>query len=267
MGCSKLIVMPHKLFTRSVISIIALAGALLISTSAFAVNYPIQGSSGWKQTQATPRSENHSQETTCKAKETLINNVLNKTISRVNTLLNKFDSITNRVKDYYTNKVIPSGRTVSNYESLVADIEDKKAKAEDLLAGAKADIEAFSCESSDPKGQINQIREDIKNLKKGGRQYKESIKTLIKAILSQEKASPNPSLSPNPSIIPCRPSPAACPQNMPPAPDFCKDGKIVPGKKNECGCQMGFDCEKNSASDRGNESGRRSWSPEGDNNE
>ncbi len=259
--------MPKKLFKASIISFGALATAILISTSAFAVNNPFQGSSGWKQTQATPRSENRSEETSCKAKESLINNVLNKTVSRVNTLLNKFDSITGRVKDYYTNKVVPSGKTVPNYESLVADIQDKKTKAADLLATTKADIEAFSCSSSDPKGQITKIREDIKNLKKAAKEYKESIKTLIKAILSQQKASPNPSLSPNPSIIPSPSCSAACPQFMPPAPDFCKDGKIVPGKKNACGCQMGFDCEKNSASDRGNESGRRSWSPEGNNNE
>lgn len=35
-----------------------------------------------------------------------------------------------------------------------------------------------------------------------------------------------------------------CPQLMPAAPDFCKDGVIVPGEKDECGCQMPPSCDK-----------------------
>jgi hypothetical protein len=35
-----------------------------------------------------------------------------------------------------------------------------------------------------------------------------------------------------------------CPQFMPPGPDFCKDGKIVGGGKNDCGCQMPPRCEQ-----------------------
>lgn len=35
-----------------------------------------------------------------------------------------------------------------------------------------------------------------------------------------------------------------CPQFVPPPPDWCKDGTIVPGNKDECGCQMPPKCEK-----------------------
>jgi len=35
-----------------------------------------------------------------------------------------------------------------------------------------------------------------------------------------------------------------CPQFAPPPPDWCKDGTIVPGIKDECGCQMPPNCEK-----------------------
>ena len=37
-----------------------------------------------------------------------------------------------------------------------------------------------------------------------------------------------------------------CPQFAPPPPDWCKDGTIVPGVKDECGCQMPPKCEKKS---------------------
>lgn len=35
-----------------------------------------------------------------------------------------------------------------------------------------------------------------------------------------------------------------CPQFVPPPPDWCKDGTIVPSDKDECGCQMPPKCEK-----------------------
>lgn len=42
---------------------------------------------------------------------------------------------------------------------------------------------------------------------------------------------------------PCGP----CPQLSPPAPGFCKDGTIVPGQKDPCGCQGPPTCEKPAA--------------------
>ncbi|NMC59756.1 MAG: hypothetical protein GYA51_10300 [Candidatus Methanofastidiosa archaeon] len=35
-----------------------------------------------------------------------------------------------------------------------------------------------------------------------------------------------------------------CPQYAHPHPDWCKDGTIIYGEKNECGCQMPPKCEK-----------------------
>lgn len=42
------------------------------------------------------------------------------------------------------------------------------------------------------------------------------------------------------------PGPCAClecPAYSPPSPDFCKDGTIIPGGVNECGCQQPPGCE------------------------
>ncbi|MFH1510210.1 MAG: DUF333 domain-containing protein, partial [Candidatus Woesearchaeota archaeon] len=36
---------------------------------------------------------------------------------------------------------------------------------------------------------------------------------------------------------------APCPMFSPPAPDFCKDGRIVAGEIDDCGCQMPPNCE------------------------
>lgn len=34
-----------------------------------------------------------------------------------------------------------------------------------------------------------------------------------------------------------------CPQFAPPHPDWCRGGTIIPGDKDECGCQMPPKCE------------------------
>ncbi|KYC49241.1 MAG: hypothetical protein AMQ22_01689 [Candidatus Methanofastidiosum methylothiophilum] len=37
-----------------------------------------------------------------------------------------------------------------------------------------------------------------------------------------------------------------CPQFAPPHPDWCRGGTIIPGDKDECGCQMPPKCEEKS---------------------
>lgn len=39
-----------------------------------------------------------------------------------------------------------------------------------------------------------------------------------------------------------------CPQFAPPHPDWCRGGTIIPGDKDECGCQMPPKCEEKSLS-------------------
>lgn len=221
--------MPHKLFKASIISIGALAASIFISTSAFAIMPRYTGSPfpTPKETQITrpretsipgpwttsiPRPTHENGQTgTCKSRQMLIDIAFKKLYENASKIKSKFDSISGRVQEYYTSKVVPSGKEVPSYDSLVADIQDKKTAAEELLATTQADIGAFSCDSSDPKGQIAKIREDIKNLKKALKDYKESIKTLIKAILSSVQASPaaipTPSSSPSPASS-CLPRPA-----------------------------------------------------------
>lgn len=53
---------------------------------------------------------------------------------------------------------------------------------------------------------------------------------------------PGPQPTPTPGVT-CGP----CSQLMPPHPDFCKDGTIIPGEKDECGCQMPPKCQRSTA--------------------
>src|SRR6266478_2420017 len=62
----------------------------------------------------------------CQARETAVKTRM---ISLVRLAMNtetKFDLIAKRVEDFYTNKVLPTGKTVSNYDTLVKNISDKK---------------------------------------------------------------------------------------------------------------------------------------------
>lgn len=95
-----------------------------------------------------------------------------------------FSAIAERVEEYYTQKVVPNGKTVANYDSLVADIETKKGVVKTALTQAQNNVGNFSCDGEDPKGQLTQFREDMKAVKSALKNYRTSIKNLIVAVRS-----------------------------------------------------------------------------------
>ncbi len=114
-------------------------------------------------------------------------------------MLGKFDAIAQRVEDYYNNKVVPSGKTVPNYSTLVADIASKKAAVQTALTAAQSDVAGFTCTSDNPKGQLTQYRTDMQTVKKALQDYRTSIKNLIVAVRSvvgETENSPKPSEKP-----------------------------------------------------------------------
>ena len=62
----------------------------------------------------------------CQAKEKAIKKRTEQLTKLATTMQEKFDAIAGRVEEYYTSKVVPSGKTVANYDSLIADIQAKK---------------------------------------------------------------------------------------------------------------------------------------------
>lgn len=100
-------------------------------------------------------------------------------------------------------KVVPSGKTIANYDSLVADIQAKKSAVQTALSIAQNDANSFSCTGDDPKGQLTQFRKDMQAVKKALKEYRTSIKNLIVAVRSvtgtierENKVSSNPTSSP-----------------------------------------------------------------------
>ncbi len=98
----------------------------------------------------------------------------------------KFDAIAKRVEDYYISKVVPSGKTVTNYDSLVSEIQNKKQATQTALGKAQTDANSFSCSGNDPKGQLTQFRTDMQTVKSALKDYRTAIKNLIVAVRFKE---------------------------------------------------------------------------------
>jgi len=120
----------------------------------------------------------------CQNKESAIQKRNSQLAKMAEDMLTKFDGIATKVETYYTSKVVPSGKTVPNYNALVADIATKKSAAKTALDKANTDATAFKCTSDDPKGQLTLFRVDMQAVKSALKDYRTSIKNLIVAVRS-----------------------------------------------------------------------------------
>lgn len=137
----------------------------------------------------------------CQARESAITKRMPRLTQLVTTMESKFDAIAQRTEKYYTSKVVPSGKTVANYDALVADIQTKKTAVQTTLTTAQTNSTGFSCKGNDPKGLLTQFRTDMQTVKKALHDYRTSIKNLIVAVrsLTRENERVNPSVSPKPT--------------------------------------------------------------------
>ncbi len=137
----------------------------------------------------------------CQARENAITKRMTHLTNLVTTMEGKFDAIAQRTEVYYTSKVVPSGKTVTNYDVLVVDIQTKKIAVQTALTTAQTNSTGFSCDGNNPKGLLTQFRTDMQTVKKALKDYRTSIKNLIVAVRSvtgtTERA--NPSVSPKPT--------------------------------------------------------------------
>ncbi|HET7098997.1 MAG TPA: hypothetical protein VFI61_02075 [Patescibacteria group bacterium] len=118
----------------------------------------------------------------CQSREDAVKTRMNSLIRLVTNMESKFDSIAQRVKDFYTNTLVPSGKIVPNYDALVANIQAKKDVITTDLNKAQTDINAFSCTADDPKSLLTSFRTDMQKVKLDLKDYRTSIKNLIVAV-------------------------------------------------------------------------------------
>ena len=120
----------------------------------------------------------------CQNKKSAIQKRSKQLAKMAENMIENFDKIATRVETYYTSKVVPSGKTVPNYDVLVADIAAKKKVVQTDLDKATADAKAFSCTSDDPKAQLTLFKTDMQQVKQDLKAYRTAIKNLIVAVHS-----------------------------------------------------------------------------------
>jgi DNA repair ATPase RecN len=133
---------------------------------------------------STPSHTPNGQSRSCQAHQDNIKRSLTHVMDLATNIETAFDSIAGRVESFYTDKVLPRGKSLSNYNQLLADIVNAKTAVSAAVTTSQADISAFSCSSPDPKSQIMTIRNDIKSVKDALKNYRTAIRNLIVAVKS-----------------------------------------------------------------------------------
>lgn len=101
---------------------------------------------------------------------------------RVNKLLDHMDGFLTRVEAFYTNKLVPQGIVVANYDSLLADISAKNSALESAISSVQTGSENISCEKGEVKTDLKNFKSTITALEKAMKDYRDSIKKFVQAI-------------------------------------------------------------------------------------
>ena len=94
----------------------------------------------------------------------------------------RLDAIVVMVENFYANKLVPQGKTLSNYNSLVGDVNTKKAAMSPLVDKVKSDSSSLTCASDRAAGQFQTFRTDAQALINAFKAYRQSVITLVKAV-------------------------------------------------------------------------------------
>jgi hypothetical protein len=94
-------------------------------------------------------------------------------------------TIADKAEAFYTK----SGKSLSNYNALVADVNAKKSAAQAAVNVVKSDQASFKCDGADPKGTANTFKDDVKKMESAIKDYKTSVKSLIAGIKTVTKSS------------------------------------------------------------------------------
>lgn len=118
----------------------------------------------------------------CRVRERTINNIMLRQSDRGAKQLEVFSKISDRVQAFYTEK----GRTVDNYDALVAAVNAAKTDAEAAVAKVKETSATFKCDGTDPKGSVAIFKETVISKNAALKTYKTAVKNLIVGVKSAQ---------------------------------------------------------------------------------
>jgi len=116
----------------------------------------------------------------CQNREKAINNIMTRIAGRGQKQLDLFTSIATKTEKFYTDK----GKTLSNYDALVADVNAKQTAAQTAVDAVKADSVTFKCDGTDPKGAASSFKAALKSEISALKDYKTAVKNLIVRVKS-----------------------------------------------------------------------------------
>jgi hypothetical protein len=117
----------------------------------------------------------------CQLRDKKITSIMQRGVSRAENHAKVFDKIADRVKAFYENK----GKTVANYDELVAAVDGAKATFETDLNTLKG-LDGFSCDSDDPKADAEAYKAAHDVVRQDLRQYRTAVKDLIVGVRSAQ---------------------------------------------------------------------------------
>lgn len=118
----------------------------------------------------------------CEAREKRIEATMGQMTKRGENHIAVFTKIADRVKAFYEEK----GRTVANYDELVAAVDTKKAAAEEAVGQAQSVSDVFSCDSDNPKIASQEFREAHQAQVAALKEYRTAVKNLIVGVKSAQ---------------------------------------------------------------------------------
>lgn len=116
----------------------------------------------------------------CENRQKAITNIMSRIADRGQKQLELFTTIAERTEAFYADK----GKTLANYDELVADVEAKKAAAQTAVDAVESNSTTFDCSNENPKAAIDSFKESLKGQIEALNAYKKSVKNLIVGVKS-----------------------------------------------------------------------------------
>jgi hypothetical protein len=122
----------------------------------------------------------------CENRQTRITAIMTKAATNGQRLLSVFDKALTRVQDFYTKNNL----SVANYDALVATANSKKQAAQAAIDTVKAGI-TLDCSGENPVGKVNVFVGKVKAMHQALKDYRSSIRDIIKAVKPVAEAKEN----------------------------------------------------------------------------
>jgi putative heme degradation protein len=120
------------------------------------------------------------QQKRCENRQTKVNAIRTRIADRGQRQIDLFDTISTRVEKFYTDK----GKTLSNYDQLVADVNTKHDAAVAAVTTIKNTPITLKCDGTDPKGAASSFKDALKSEIQALKDYKTAVKNLIVGVKS-----------------------------------------------------------------------------------